>query len=52
MYLENESFETQTSLNPISINIFLTKKSTVFLYNCKTMHKSQDTKDLSKIFYF
>ena len=45
-------FKTQTSVNPISMNIFLTKKITVFLYNYKTTHATRDAKDLNKIFYF
>ena len=43
-------FKTQTSVNPISMNIFLTKKITVFLYNYKTTHATRHTKDLNKIF--
>ena len=41
-------FKTQTSLNPITMNIFLRRKMTVFLYNYKK-HATRDTKDLNKI---
>ena len=36
-------FKTQTSLNPISMNIFVRKKMTVFLYNYQkhTQHETQ-----------
>ena len=30
------------------MNIFFTTKTVVFLYNCKEIHETRDTKDLNK----
>ena len=49
-YLENNFFKTQTSLNPVSINIFLTRKITVFLCNCKTICETRDKRSEQNIF--